>query len=140
MKSFYLTALFMLSLIIGVQAQATTTLNQTFSTMNATRIDFAVPSDQIAINTTNGSRKNVESKIKLSTPKERLLQFLVDTKRYELQHSYNAQEQLLHIKRTPTKGAIMVKGEEIRETIYYTLYLPEKTKFMAQKTALKVAG
>lgn len=140
MKTFYLTAFCILGFVIGSQAQATTTLNQTFSSMNATQIDFEVPSDQIAIKMTKGSRIIVESKIELSTPNERLLQYLVDTKRYELKHSYNAQQQRLTIQRPETKGAVMVKGEEIRETVHYTLYIPQQTTFVAKKTAHKVEG
>lgn len=140
MKSFHLTALFVFSLVFGLQAQATMTLNQTFLAMNATRINFVVPSHQVAIKTTKGSRIIVESKIRLSTPNERLLKFLVDTKRYELQHTYNAQEQLLTIRRPKVKGAVMVKGEEIQETVHYTLYLPQKTTFVAKKTSYKVEG
>lgn len=140
MKTFHLITFCLLGLILQVHAQATTTLNQTFSSMNATQIDFKVPSNQIAIKTTKGSRVIVESKILLSTPNERLLDFLIDTKRYELQHSYNAQQQRLTIKRPKVKGAILVQGEEIQETVQYTLYIPQKTTFVAKKTSYKVAG
>lgn len=140
MKSFHLTALLVFSLVFGLQAQATMTLNQTFSAKSATHIDFAVPSHQVAVKTTKGSRIIVESKVKLSTPNERLLKFLVDTKRYELQHAHNTQKQLLTIKRPKVKGAVMVKGEEIQETVYYTLYLPEETAFVTKTTSYKVEG
>lgn len=139
MKALYWIALLLLTTAVSLQAQATFTLNQTFSTMGAQQIQLDVPSDAIVIKTTKGSRIIVESNVRLSTPNENLMQFLVKTKRYELTHEYNAERKLLTLKRPRPESAVVYQGEEVEEYIKYTLYLPQKVA-LATAAAKKVAG
>ena len=137
MKRLYLTIILLLILLQTGQSQATTTLNQTFSSMGAVLVDLDVPPANVTIKTTKGSRIIVESSIKLSVPNERLLQFLVKANRYQLQPKYKAEDQLLLLQQKRPESAVVIRGEEVLEKVHYTLYLPQHTAYAKQP---KVAG
>lgn len=134
MKTLYCISFFVLTLLSSVTAQVTTTLNQTFSSMGATAIRLDVATSDITIRSTKGSRVIVESVVKLSTSNDRLLEFAVQSGRYKLTPSYHKAKDLLCLQRARPASALVIKGEEITETIRYTIYLPEVVNY-AKKAA-----
>lgn len=116
-------------------AQATIRFNQTFSSMSAVKILMDVESSNIEVQTIKGSRILVEMAIKISSPNERLLEFIAEQGRYDLEKKFDQSINSLTLASKKNKDVLIIKGEEIREEFAYILYLPETTEFVRESIA-----
>ncbi len=117
----------------GLSAQARITLNQTFSNLRATQLQLAMDTEDIQIRSTKGSRIIVETVVKISSSNGNLLEFMQNTGRYELEQHLDADQKLLLLSAKRLKNVVVVKGEEIQETLSYTIYLPSSIKIVAEQ-------
>lgn len=133
LKNLTLIALFLLIGMVPMVAQASLTFNQTFSGLNATTLELHVNSQNIQIKPTKGSRIIVEASVEISSPNYNLLDFMQKTGRYELEQQLDTDQKVLVLSTKRLKNVMVIKGEEIRETIHYTIYLPNTIKYAAEQ-------
>ncbi|MFK7798784.1 MAG: hypothetical protein AB8E82_15140 [Aureispira sp.] len=133
LKQLTLITLFLLIGITSSMAQASLTFNQTFSTLNATALELQLNSQNIQIKSTKGSRIIVEAAVKLSSPNYNLLEFMHKSGRYELKQQLDANRKVLTLSLKRLNSVMVIKGEEIQETIDYTIYLPNTIKYIAEQ-------
>lgn len=132
LKNSFFIVLLLLVGFSNSQAQASLTLNQTFSTLKATTIKLDVNSQNIQIKSTKGSRIIVEAAVQISSSNYNLLEFMQNTGRYELEQQLDADRKLLILSTKRLKNVVVIKGEEIRETLNYTIYLPSTIKYASE--------
>lgn len=133
LKKLTFIAIFLAIGITSSKAQASLTFNQTFSTLNATTLELQLNTQNIQIKPTKGSRIIVEAAVKISSPNYNLLEFMHKSGRYELQQQMDSDRKALTLSLKRLSSVMVVKGEEIQETIDYTIYLPNTIKYTAQK-------
>lgn len=133
LKNLTLIVFFLVIGLSHVGAQASLTFNQTFSAFKATTLELKVNSQNIQIKPTKGSRIIVEASVKISSPNYNLLEFMQKTGRYELEQQLDANQKVLVLSTKRLKNVVVIKGEEIRETIHYTIYLPSTVKYAAEQ-------
>jgi len=133
LKQLTLITLFLLIGITSSMAQASLTFNQTFSTLNATALELQLNSQNIQIKSTKGSRIIVEAAVKLSSPNYNLLEFMHKSGRYELKQQLDTNRKVLTLSLKRLNSVMVIKGEEIQETIDYTIYLPNTIKYIAEQ-------
>lgn len=133
---YFLTlAIFLFSVVSGF-SQATYKYNQTFASMNAVKISTDLDSDNIQIKTIKGSRIVVETLVKISSNNDRLLNFIVEGGRYNLDKRFNDETNELTLISKKNKDIITIKGEEISEEFTYVIYIPESTEFVSGTLAV----
>lgn len=109
--------------------QANLKFNQTFSSMNAVNINLDVESkDNIVVKSIKGSRIVIEMLIDISSSNTRLLEFIAEGGRYDLEKSFNDETKTLTLSAKKHKDIITIKGEEINEQVSYVIYVPETTE------------
>lgn len=133
LKKLTFITLFLAIGIVSSMAQASLTFNQTFSTLNATTLELQLNSENIQIKSTKGSRIIVEAAVTLSSPNYNLLEFMHKSGRYELKQQLDTNRKVLILSLKRINSAMVIKGEEIQETINYTIYLPNTIKYTAEK-------
>ncbi len=129
-----LTAL-LVCLLLGSSsfAQASLTLNQTFSTLQATELQLQVGNENFQLKSTKGSRIIIETAVRISSSNYNLLEFMKKSGRYELEQQLDADRNVLILSTNRLKNVVVIKGEEISETIHYTIYLPSTIKYAAKQ-------
>lgn len=132
-KNLTLIIFFLFIGISHIGAQASLTFNQTFSALKATTLELHVNSQNIQIKPTKGSRIIVEASVEISSSNYNLLDFMQKTGRYELEQQLDADQKVLVLSTKRLKNVVVIKGEEIRETIHYTIYLPNTIKYAAEQ-------
>lgn len=132
LKNLTLITIFLLAGIANSFAQASLTFNQTFSTLKATNLELKLNSQNIKIKNTKGSRIIVEASVQISSSNYNLLEFMQNTGRYELEQQMDADRKVLILSTKRLKNVVVIKGEEIRETISYTVYVPNTIKYAAE--------
>ena len=122
----------MLLLAIGQISfgQASLKFNQTFSANAAQKVNMDVDSKDIEIKTIKGSRVIVETAITISSNNNKLLEFMAKEGRYDLDSAFDDQKHELLLSAKKRKNLIRVKGEELKEKVKYTNYVPEFAKFV----------
>ncbi len=135
MKQFYLfcTLLFALWAATG-RAQMTKTIHQTFTLDDATNVDINVVGKNIEIRPTKGSRVMVEITVQISDPSERLLDFIINSGRYNLEKTLDVAQGRLKIASKRSNNVIMVKGKECYEQLSYVFYVPAAIKYVNNST------
>jgi hypothetical protein len=133
LKKLTFITLFLAIGIVSSMAQASLTFNQTFSTLNATTLELQLNSENIQVKPTKGSRIIVEAAVTLSSPNYNLLEFMHKSGRYELKQQLDTNRKVLILSLKRINSAMVIKGEEIQETINYTIYLPNTIKYTAEK-------
>ncbi len=118
-------------------AQATLKFNQTFASQDASKINVDINSDNVTIKSIKGSRIIVETLIKISSPNTRLLEFIAEGGRYNLERTYDESKNELTLISNKLKDVISIKGEAIQEESAYVIYLPETTEFVNETVAFK---
>jgi len=127
----FVTLLFTLFLSCGLFAQATGSSNEVITVSNITTVNLDLESDNIEIKETKGSRVIIESHITLeSINNMTLLDFLINSGRYDLENRVDAVTHSLTITRKKTKNVLLVKGEDCKESIRYVILIPETVKFV----------
>ena len=115
-------------------AQSTKTIHQTFTLDESNNVDINVVGKNIEIRETKGSRVLVEITIQISDPNERLLDFLVNSGRYNLDKTVESSQGKLKIASKRTNNVVMIKGKECYEQISYIFYVPNSIKYVNNST------
>ena len=97
---------------------------QTIMTQDAETIIIDIKGDEVEIKETKGTRILVETLVKLSLPNEALLNFVIESGRYQLIKKYNSSTRELSLKSKKNRNIIIVKGNECQEEIKYKIYIP----------------
>lgn len=132
---FLYTAIAFLLVIANSYAQATLKFNQTFASMNAVKVLMDVESEHIQVKTIKGTRIVVETLIKISSPNNRLLEFIAESGRYDLEKKFDDNQHHLTLISKKNKDVITIKGKEISEEFTYIIYVPEATEFVNDSIA-----
>lgn len=130
----YITLLFCWVCMGTSFSQVSKTLHQTFTLDNAEKVNVNVVAKKIEMKETKGTRILVETKITLSLPNERLLDFVSNSGRYDLTKTMDAGTRELTITSKKSNDVIVVKGEECHEILEYTIYMPASVKFANNST------
>jgi hypothetical protein len=109
-------------------AQVSKKTYQTVMTGNAESIKIDIEGAKVILKETKGTRILVETSIELSLPNEALLNFVVESGRYELSKTVDATSRQLALSSKKNKNVIIVKGETCREKVVYTIYIPNSIK------------
>jgi hypothetical protein len=109
-------------------AQVSKKTYQTIMTGNAESIKIDIEGAKVDLKETKGTRILVETSVQLSLPNEALLNFVVESGRYELTKSVDATSRQLSLSSKKNKNVIVVKGETCQEKIVYTIYVPNTIK------------
>lgn len=127
---FCYTLIVCLIAVMSSSAQATLKFNQTFASMSAVKISMDVEQANVKVKTIKGSRIVVETLIKISSPNNRLLEFIAEGGRYDLDKKFDDNEHILTLISKKNKDIITIKGEEIEEEFTYVIYVPETTQYV----------
>lgn len=131
---FYIFLFFCLVFSHAASAQVTKTLHQTFTLDGAEKINVNVVGKTVEIKETKGTRILVETKVTISLPNPRLLDFVANSGRYDLVKTLDAGTRELTLGSKKSNDVIVVKGEECKETLEYKIYLPSTVKFANNST------
>lgn len=93
-------------------------------TGNAESIKIDIEGAKVILKETKGTRILVETSIELSLPNNALLNFVVESGRYELTKTVDATSRQLFLSSKKNKNVIVVKGETCLEKVVYTIYVP----------------
>jgi hypothetical protein len=126
--------LFFVFLAFAAKGQMTKTIHQTFTLDDAKSVDINVVGKNIEIRETKGSRVMVEITIQISDPNERLLDFIINSGRYNLDKTIDVAQGRLKIASKRTNNVIMVKGKECYEQLSYIFYVPAAVKYVNNST------
>lgn len=114
--------------------QSSKTIHQTFQVDNAQKININVVGTKVEMRETKGSRVMVEVSVKLSVPNDRLLDFVINNGRYDLNRELNSASGELTISSKKTNNVLIVQGKECYEEISYVFYLPPAIKYANNST------
>lgn len=114
--------------------QVSKTLHQTFFLDGAEKVNINVVAKDIRMEETKGTRILVETKVTISLPNARLLDFVCNSRRYDLVATVDATTKELTISSKKSNDVIIVKGEECIETLEYVIYMPANVKFSNNST------
>lgn len=121
--------------LMGVSfAQVSKTIHQTFTLDAAEQVNINVVGKKVEMKETKGSRILVETKITISLPNDRLLDFVCNSGRYDLIKTLNASTRELTISSKKSNDVIMIKGEECQEVLEYTIYIPTSVRYANNST------
>ena len=120
-------------LIVGLSisacfAQVSKTIHQTFTLDDAEKINVNLETKEINYKETKGTRILVETKITLSLPNQSLLDFVVNNGRYNLIKSVDVISREISLSSKKNKNVIILKGQECKEIIVHTIYVPSSVK------------
>jgi hypothetical protein len=132
LNKFFLSVLFFTLCLCFCQGQVSKKTYQTIMTGNAETIKVSIEGATVELKETKGTRILVETKIQLSLPNEALLNFVVESGRYELVQTMNATTRELSLESKKNKNVIVVKGENCEEDVIYTIYIPASIKSFKQ--------
>lgn len=119
---------------ISWSQQVSKTIHQTFTIDGTEKININVVGSKVEMRETKGSRVLCEVTVKLAVANERLLDFVANSGRYDLDKVVDNATNELTISSKKSNNVIVVKGEEIREEISYIFYIPATIKFVNNST------
>jgi hypothetical protein len=118
-------------------AQSTKTIHQTFPVDNASKIVLNVVGTEIDVRETKGSRVLVETTVRLSISNDRLLDYVVNSNRYDLIKTIDPLTKELVLSSPKGNNMIIVKGKEVMEEVSYVFYLPTALRYANISTIKK---
>lgn len=130
----YITLLFCWVCMGTIWGQVSKTLHQTFTLDAAEKVNVNVVGRRVEMKETKGSRILVETKVIISLPNDRLLDFVCNSGRYDLIKTTDATTRELTISSKKTNDILIIKGEECVEILEYTIYMPISVKFANNST------
>jgi hypothetical protein len=133
-RLFLLVGLGMLACLSGLVAQTTKTIHQTFNLDGAQKVTINFVGKSIEVRETKGSRVLVEVSVKLGLPNDRLLDFVINQGRYNLEVSRNTATGELIITSKKSNNVLIMKGQECPEELAYIVYVPAAIKFVNNST------
>lgn len=130
----YITLLFCWVCMGTSFGQVSKTLHQTFTLDAAEKVNINVVAKKVEMKETKGSRVLVETKVTISLPNARLLDFVCNSGRYDLVKIVDASTRELTISSKKTNDVLIIKGEECVEVLEYIIYMPTSVKFANNST------
>ena len=130
----YITLLFCWVCMGTGFCQVTKTLHQTFTLDAAEKVNVNVVARRVEMKETKGSRILVETKVTISLPNDRLLDFVCNSGRYDLIKTIDASTRELTISSKKTNDILIIKGEECVEILEYVIYMPTSVKLANNST------
>ncbi|MBL4649827.1 MAG: hypothetical protein JKY03_08850 [Aureispira sp.] len=130
----YITLLFCWVCMGTSFGQVTKTLHQTFTLDAAEKVNINVVAKGVIMKETKGTRILVETKVTISLPNARLLDFVCNSGRYDLIKTIDASTRELTISSKKTNDILIIKGEECVEVLEYIIYMPISVKFANNST------
>lgn len=118
----------------GYAQQSSKTIHQTFTMDGAEKIVVNVVGSNVEMRETKGSRILCEITVKLTVANDKLLDFVCNSGRYDLEKTLDAATGELTLASKKSNNVIMVKGEECREELHYVFYIPATVKFANNST------
>lgn len=109
--------------------QLSKTISQAIDIKGFEKIHFELDSKDIIFKETKGSRILVQTKVTLSIPNENLLNFVTGSGRYDLISEIDPNDDILNIFSKKDKNTIILKGEECKEKIVYSFYIPSSVTY-----------
>lgn len=107
-------------------AQASKNIHQLFMMKETIeKLNINLPSSDIQIKKVKSSRIRIEVTIKIGSSNLNLLEYMIEKGRYDLVQETNILETELTIKIKKNNNIIIIKGEECKEELSYTVYVPE---------------
>lgn len=104
------------------------------------KIKIDVPSNQIEILHIKGSRINIETTVRLSSGSLAQLEYMTKSGRYDLDVATNKATSTLSLSPNYNNKVIIVRGEEIKETVTYTIYVPDHVLFVETSDGEQIDG
>ncbi|MCP4439321.1 MAG: hypothetical protein GY810_10315 [Aureispira sp.] len=120
--------------------QVSKTIHQTFTLDEAEKVNVNVVGTKVEMKETKGSRVLVETHIKISVPNEALLNYIVNSGRYDLLKEVDKTNGELTLKSKKTRDALIIKGKEVSEELSYTIYMPTSIKVANNSTLVDNDG
>ncbi|MCH2042815.1 MAG: hypothetical protein MK212_01640 [Saprospiraceae bacterium] len=100
-----------------------------------------IAAEDVLIRKTQGSRIVVETTIKLTGANERLLQYLADNGRYELNYSFDVTDNAIILSPKKNNNVIVIKGKECSENLSYIIFVPSSIELVVVgETETSTAG
>ena len=136
MKIYTIQALIRLILVLllfhhspKAQSQSKRILHQTLAVEEAQRLVINLFAQEIDIKETKGSRIFVEIHISLHTPNERLLDYMINSGRYQVIQKTKGQPPVSYLESPKTNQILLVKGEEVLEELRYVIFVPSYLRY-----------
>ena len=92
------------------------------------KIKINVPSSQLEIVKTKGTRISIEIAVRLNSGSLPLLEYLAKQGRYQMKVQEDELTRILTLSPTTNKNLLIIKGKECEETIIYRMHIPEYVK------------
>lgn len=140
-KQLLLTAVLFLGLTSLIQAQQVAKgLHQILTTeeANPTSIYIKIGTPNVEVKRTAGTRIRVSGKVRISIPNLYFLEHLVKQGRYTLNVTPSGDGGLTL--EDKSKTTIMLRGQECKEEIYFTIYVPQTIKTVVLENTLTGAS
>ena len=125
----FLIPLLVLFVNTSLFGQLSKTISQAIDIKGFEKIHFDLDSKEIVFKETKGSRILVQTKVTLSIPNENLLNFVTGNGRYDLISETDPNNSILNISSKKDKNTIILKGEECKEKIEYSFYIPSNVTY-----------
>lgn len=93
--------------------------------LGTTKIRINIPSNQIEIVKTKGTRISIETAIRINVGTLPLLDYLVKNGRYQINVHINEQISMLTLSPPKNNNVLIIKGKECGEVITYKIHIPE---------------
>lgn len=122
---------------LAAQAQAVQTVHQLFTPGSETtslELDIVQSPDQVEVRRSKGSRIAVETNVKISAANSTMLNYLIESGRYNLVQFSNTADGSYTLSCKKNNNVIIIKGEECIEEIRYVIFVPESIQFVTIKT------
>ncbi|MGH1335769.1 MAG: hypothetical protein ACRBFS_06545 [Aureispira sp.] len=92
---------------------------------HVTTVHLQLPSNKVRIVKTKSSRISIETTISLDAGSPPLLDYLIQSKRYELKAKSSSDSPVLLLALAPSSKVLIIKGAVCQEALTYVVYVPE---------------
>lgn len=135
----FLTLMICFVATISSFGQASMKYTQTLASYDADKINLDIKGDniEVIVKEIKGTRVVVETTVAISSDNLRLLEFVVEGGRYELEKNYDSNTRHLTLSNKKDNDLIIIKGQEVKEKITYVIYMPEVTLQTSSMVASK---
>ena len=134
MKLVFTLCCLWLGCLLPCAAQSSKVIHQTFTLDGAEKVNINVVGSRIEMKETKGSRILVETTVKLSMPNDRLLDYVANSGRYDLEKELDEGKKELILASKKSNNVLIVKGKECYEEISYIFYLPSAVRVVNNST------
>ena len=125
---------FLLSLVVtsfcSAQVKQVHTKHTTFVLDGINQVKLDVGTSQVDVRETKGSRVLIEITASAEVPNESMMNFLVESGRYELISETDLSNGTLVLSKKKNNNVIVIKGKECIEEVSYVVYIPSSIKYV----------